>query len=250
MDKLTELADNLGQYFELAMVFIRKLLSLDLTVAQVKELIEVKEHPFWVAFGEATKILVAPPIVSDDTLKQIALWRKIYAEEGIGLPSDEELLKLIPMRQVGFNWLVIVPKGMTVNQAWAMAKKRFKCWKYTNSDLESVLSESERGETKAISITWFRDRVEADKEMKNLSANDLEGKSVKGITLLQRILLEVKYFTETGKHLDLEDWTLCSGSRFADGRVPGASWFDGEFCIFWTGLDDRLSDLRSRVVVG
>jgi hypothetical protein len=41
----------------------------------------------------------------------------------------------------------------------------------------------------------------------------LAARNIRGHYLLERLLYELKYFAETGKHLDIDNLTLCSGSR-------------------------------------
>ena len=71
------------------------------------------------------------------------------------------------------------------------------------------------------------------------------------MTLLERLILEVKYFTETGKHLDVKGVTLCTGSRNSDGNVPYVDWFSdaSEVCVGWYDVDDSgpMVGLRSAV---
>ncbi len=74
--------------------------------------------------GIAAYVAESAPKALAEIKKQFDLWRKIYSEEGIELPSDEELLKLLPERQPGFGWMVITVKGMSISLAWAMCKKR------------------------------------------------------------------------------------------------------------------------------
>lgn len=45
-----------------------------------------------------------------------------------------------------------------------------------------------------------------------------------GMTLLERLVLELFFFDKTGNHLDNEAATLCSGSRYIDGGIPMVSW--------------------------
>ena len=71
----------------------------------------------------------------------------------------------------------------------------------------------------------------------------------KGITLEERLLLEIEYFKKTGKHLDVENWTLCSGSRYQDGYVPSAYWDGDEFGVDWYGSDGRFACGRARSAV-
>ena len=167
-----------------------------------------------------------------------------FYEEFFGLAPS---LPLFNNRSNDFTYPIASPKGISVNLVWDVCKKRFKCWQYVGLDLESLLRESERGEMKETSIRFFRDRVEADEEMKNLSANDLAGS--RGITLLERLIMELKYFSETGEYLDIESWTLCSGSRFADGSVPGVFYAppSGSVGVCARDANDRNDHIRARV---
>ncbi len=93
---------------------------------------------------------------------------------------------------------------------------------------------------------------EPSEEFTNKSANDLakEYPDKHFITLRERILMELEYFEETGEHLDIKNLTLCAGSRYSDGLVPGCHLGgDGHFyvgCCYPGSADDNL---RARVAV-
>mgnify|MGYP001597207055 CR=1 FL=1 len=95
-----------------------------------------------------------------------------------------------------------------------------------------------------------RNRVEADEENKNLSADDVAEKQMSTETILERIIHELFHHWKTGKHLDVSNWTLCSGSRYSGGHVPLARWHGVRFALDWTLLAYRSEHLRSRVAVG
>ena len=119
--------------------------------------------------------------------------------------------------------------------------------------MDAVVQTNDRtAEEKSYAI-WVRERVEADEELANLSADDLVAKKAKmkfaDITPLERMLYELKFFMETGKHLDIQNVTLCSGSRDSGGHVPRAYWRGSRFEVDWDYLDSRDSSLRSREVV-
>ncbi|MFA6405007.1 MAG: hypothetical protein WCW03_03345 [Candidatus Paceibacterota bacterium] len=159
---------------------------------------------------------------------------------------------IIPERRKGFDRLVVVGDlTLTNNRAYDACDASFRSRRYTSDLNISVPSDKdERHPTKnGVYAVWFRDRVEADEELKNLSADDLISKEIKGITLLERELFELVYFMETGDHLDKQNWTLCSGSRNFDGDVPGAYRNDGRFKVCWFYCDNRDSNLRSREAV-
>ena len=95
----------------------------------------------------------------------------------------------------------------------------------------------------------FRDRPEADEEFKNLSANDLKARNHRGITALETIVDEIGFYKKTGGHRDIQNVTLCSGSRSSDGSVPWSYWNGDRFLLDGDGADGRNDGLRSRQAV-
>lgn len=97
----------------------------------------------------------------------------------------------------------------------------------------------------------FKKTVEADPELAGMSAQDLMEKGINGITLRERLIMELQYFEETGQHLDVDNVTLCSGSRDSGGGVPRVRWGRGgrELCVGWCGVGCRDPRLRARAAV-
>ena len=87
-----------------------------------------------------------------------------------------------------------------------------------------------------------------------IEAEDEKGKSYKDLkdpenycTLRERLLMEIAYFKDTGRHLDVDNWTLCAGSRTAGGYVPGVHLYgDGKVYVNYWHLDYASDDLRFR----
>ena len=159
---------------------------------------------------------------------------------------------IIPERRVGFDRLVVVgDPTLTNNHAYDACEASFRSWRYANDLNIAVPSDKdERHPTKnGVYAVWFRDRPEADEELKDLSADMIMEQKLKTITLLERELFELVYFMETGDHLDEQNWTLCSGSRDSDGDVPSALWCGDEFKVCWLYRGDRYPLLRSREAV-
>ena len=197
--------------------------------------------PEWVA-GELQRIIDA----SGKVLTEITDWQQFY-HDLFGLEID--LLGLsVPAKKKGFDRLVIVAQGMTLQRLYDNCVKLCPCWKWTDDDLDKIV-QSERTAKDGTYAVWFRDVVEADEELKNLSANDLKEKGIPGITLEERLLMELKYFKETGNHLDIKSWTLCSGSRCSSGGVPGVDWRSGGLGVDWYHPDNADDRLRSRRAV-
>lgn len=175
----------------------------------------------------------------------LADWRSFWNELGLELHTSS---LRIPERQDGFNRLLVMPQGATTNFLYDACAKLFPCWRYADN-LDVITSD--RDPAKGAYAIWLRDRVEADVELKGKSANDLAQAKIKGITLPERLAQELKYFKETGKHLDVENSTLCSGSRNPHGYVPGVRWFSesGRMRVDWDYPAYRHDYLRARATV-
>jgi hypothetical protein len=194
-----------------------------------------------------TKSLEKPKLA----LKQT--WRKIYKNwfdkeiniSDIKIPEDYN-----PEKHFG----LIIPGNLTMNEiAMAMRKKFKERGQEVSIDAENlntVVNKNDRPTDKSYAIL-FKNNIEADEDLKGLSADDLEKKGIKGITLKERLLMEILYFDKTGEHLDSDNYTLCSGSRDSDGDVPRVDWSskDSKLCVRWYSPDYSESYLRSRLAV-
>lgn len=146
----------------------------------------------------------------------------------------------------GFGWALFVAQGITLNQAWAKCKERFPLsFSVYGDDLDKAVTENDRN-TATGYVKRFRDRVEADNENKNISANVLKQCGVQSITLLERLLLELWYNWKTGKHLDIQNWTLCAGSRDINGNVPYVNWSDNKLRVNNYHPDNANVNIRAR----
>lgn len=164
-----------------------------------------------------------------NTVAFLADWTLFY-KEVFGLTVDLSQIPL-PAYRLGFNWGVAVLKGLTKQQVFDKGKELFPSWKYTNQDLDTAVSKDIRTNDET-HIIWCRDRREADEEHKNKSANDIKEQGINPMTFHERKLLGLWFYWKTkGHHLDKKRATLCAGSRYSDGGVPG---------VFWHGSYDRL----------
>jgi len=175
-------------------------------------------------------------------------WAEFY-QKYFGIELDFSNIR-IPKRQSGFDRLIIVARGLTLNQVYSVLAKHVPCWRYTD-DLDKAVTSNDRDPKDSTYAIWVRDRQEADEENKNLSANQLKEQDCQGITLLERLFYELKYWDETKKRLDVDNLTLCTGSRDGGGRVPGVDWRSDYRKVYvnWYSLDSANDYLRSRSVV-
>ena len=171
-------------------------------------------------------------------------WQAFYRDL-FGLELDFSGLR-IPEKQEGFDRLLVVAEGMTPNKLYDKCVELFPCWRYTKN-LDFITSD--RDPKNGAYVLWVKDGQEADEELKNSSANDLKKKNVTTETLPERLLHELKYFKETGKHLDIHNWTFCVGSRDPSGYVPYVGWDGDSFRVGWCDPDGRNDNFRGRAAV-
>jgi hypothetical protein len=189
------------------------------------------------------------PFIADESFFETKeMWKKIYKKHFRSKVDFSSLQIPECPGHVADYWLVIVAKGMTPEKIFLACKKTFGAWKWTEKNLDDV-ARSVRNSGAGSYAIWVRSSVEADEEFKNLSANELEKRGHKGITSEERMLLEIMYFEQTSKHLDINNVTLCTGSRYDDGNVPRVFWLGDGLSVRWDYPDDSSGNLRSRVVV-
>lgn len=125
-------------------------------------------------------------------------------------------------------------------------KALFSVWSYLD---DKELDQQFPPLTK-ITTREFLYSVEPDPDTLGKSAKEADPQQT-GITLRERLLMEIQYFKETGSHLDIKGWTICSGSRYSDGRVPSVCFHPstGEVRVNWYGVDHSHSPcgLRQQV---
>lgn len=175
-------------------------------------------------------------------------WKRIYRKH-FGMKVDFTNINIPECPgSVTDYWLVIVAKEMLSEKIFLACKKAFGGWKWTDKNLDEIVTSVRSAKNESYAI-WVRARVEADEEFKNLSANELKARGHKGITLEERMLLEVMYFEQTGEHLDIQNITFCAGSLYSDGDIPIVHWFGGKMRVYWYNPDDAHDFLRSREAV-
>jgi len=184
------------------------------------------------------------PFVVDNGIL-LADWRTFYRDE-FGIKFGEVK---VPEIRPGFDRLLVIAKGLTIQRAYDKCVEHFSCWKWADGDLDKAVPTNDRMPDNSSYAVYVHDRVEADEEHKNKSAETIWQAKIFGITLLERLLFELKYFRETGRHLDIQCITLCSGSRYTDGGVLSVSFDDGEVHVYWYFPGHAFDALRVREVV-
>lgn len=177
--------------------------------------------------------------ITDEFLSSREEWQNFYKEKFNWTVDFSSVI--VPVIPSDGKWrLLFIPKGMTMNLAFKIALSLFKSWKYYD-DLDKKVTKNIRN-TEHHYAVWVRDGVEPDQEFFGQSTRQADPEMLIGVTLLERILFEIKYFIETGSHLDIKGVTFCSGSRYADGYVPNAYLNnDDKFNVNYYSLDTSNS---------
>ena len=150
----------------------------------------------------------------------IADWENFYEKRGFEVDFSG---LAIPESREGFRH-IFVPKGMTPQGGYDLCAAKSKCWKYCgDKSLNDVVAREDRTAEKGSYVILVQDGVEPNEELKGKSADNLVAMRISGNTLTEALVHEAKYNDETGQHLNLVNWNLCSGSRCSDGHVPRVS---------------------------
>ncbi len=176
--------------------------------------------------------------------RELKEWRKLY-QEVFGLALSVEKIK-IPKALQGFDRMIVVAQGLTPDAVYAACAARFPCVRhYTKLDADVVKNERASDLTYAFLVRGER---EPDRELADMSADDLSKNKISAATLLEYLLCQLACFIETGNLLDEKNITLCAGSRYTDGRVPTAMSHRGELKIHWCAPHEKNLRLRAREV--
>jgi len=177
----------------------------------------------------------------------IAGWEKFlkdcFPEEQFDL-SALEVPERTPEEERKFTRLQFRSGSLSDETLFQKCKELFAAWKDTDESLDDVAVK------KAVrdSFIWVRDNEEADEKHKNKSANMIDEEGLRTESLGDRFLHELKYFKETGKHLDNKTVTITS-SRGADGCALLVHWFDDGMEVRRYDPGTRLDYWRPRQVV-
>ena len=156
---------------------------------------------------------------------------------------------VIPEKPDKGRWRLLIITDITLETLYAKCKELFSSWRWTSDNLDKVVDWNERDAQKSAYAIWVRDEIEADEDLKNLSANNVKKKGITTETLAERLIHELKFHDETGKHLDIKNVTLCTGSRYSDGSVPDVRWRCGRLGVYGYHPARADSRLRSRLAV-
>jgi hypothetical protein len=188
----------------------------------------------------------------ENSPEQIRLvWQKFY-QEVFGIETDFSEVEF-PKDKEGFERAIIMAKGITTQQLIKKCREYFAVSdgvsKAIGEDLEGVIV-SERSCMQESYAVLVQDLVEASRgKLEGFSADDAKAEKIATETLKERLIHELKYFLETGKHLDIESVTICAGSLLPSGEVPTVSSFKGNVLVVSKASNYSAGGYQPRPVI-
>ncbi|MDB4984415.1 MAG: hypothetical protein JWM20_594 [Patescibacteria group bacterium] len=216
---------------------LKQLLALASLIASVlEEIFTSGQAQYWLQNkSKLRKKLFEVFEITAETYTEVRQqWQEFY-QSAFGIEVDLSAVQVPEKPAEGNYRLLFIAKGLTTNKVYDSWK--FPKWRY-NDDLDKAVPTNKRTATESYAI-WVLIGDEPDQEFLGKSTKTADPSMEIGMTLLERMIFESKYFAETGKHLDVKGVTFCSGSRYSDGSVPCVDLnADGKVCVSWYDLDD------------
>ena len=136
----------------------------------------------------------------------IAEWEAFYKRH---FDMKVDLSKVqIPDMQGNFSRILILAKGLTPQRVLAAYEARFPLSFSGRDDIRNRRSSKSR--SYAIRV---RDSQESDKELNGYTEARLKEEKIEGIAVVEWLIYDMKFYEETGWHLDTKSKTICSGSK-------------------------------------
>lgn len=161
---------------------------------------------------------------------------QFWARRGIELSESEARSAIEALQEVEeFDYFLVMPKGITVSQLWEMMGKEMKVDTSFENEIKFRFIPRESTHTYAVAT---RDRQEADYYCPQFdsfchhnSSLDWEKTAVQFMTLPEYMIMAMRYFEETGNHLDEKGSTSFPRLRMTTGHVPEMGYSYGRSVI-------------------
>lgn len=209
----------------------------------------------WIGDSGVLRLALADALVehSVSASNQLSFWLAFYRQRfprEFDAAGGEKAFRSIqiPEERTDFIWLVVVLQGITTKQVYDLCEALFDTDIAKGvGGIDFNLLADERDNKKSYAI-WVRARQEADNELAGQKPMGIKAKKLKTMTLVERMLLELRYFTEFGDHLDKDFKTICTGSPLPNG-VATAGQDNNKFFVGWEHPDYTSSKHAAREVV-
>lgn len=172
--------------------------------------------------------------------------QQTFYHQIFGVKFDNSNIRVPPYLK-GYDWAIAIIKDLTLNKIIKVCKAHFSVNSYYKDFDKEIVYNELRPQNNY--IVRFRNRIEADKELRKFSANWLRKQGINCNTFKERLILELYYHWKTRGHLDIQNITLCADSRDIDGFVPLIYWRNDKLYIFRCSPGTANPRLSSRAVV-
>lgn len=172
----------------------------------------------------------------ESELNAVREWQSFYRRH-FGLEPDLKNIDMPPLVD-GYDRLIIVASGLSYERLIIEMRRKFDVV-FVNKYLPNYFDNNFthiRNNNKAYAIR-VRDRIESGETdigragiEKITPGNRHPLPVINEMTLMERLLFEMKYHEETNQHLDLETFTVCAGSHFKRDSLalsPAVGWKQG-----------------------
>lgn len=148
--------------------------------------------------------------------QQLADWRSFYQSEfGIALGNVD-----ISAAFTGSERLIVVAQSLTADDVLAHCERYFRITFGMPRPVANNIRHEDRNSNRSYAIT-IPPHFKSKKSGSVPNADSFIAAGHRGMTLLERLLLELKHFVETGKHIEgASSSTLCTGTRMDADFIP------------------------------
>lgn len=221
--------------------------SLDVTASQLSEFLKQIGNRGLNGF-HIQQILDHKDPFGLHNLNDKRIWAYVYELCGVEFPFHECDWNIKPD-----EWTIPVDVGMTPYPIVKAMREFGVEFQLCGEDLDSNLANDRDVSKSGPYLVNFKTQVESGKEFEQISEHELMERSICGITLTERLLLEFAFHLVTGKHLDNSSTTLCSGSAYCttQGRYIPVVYFEKrKVVVKITHPSLPLEKVSTRKVVG
>jgi hypothetical protein len=207
--------------------------------------------------ADKTPVDSTPTIIVRKPNKHAILWRAFYEHDFSKLvakyPADFDFSKVeIPSAPREYGVIQFMPRRGILSDEIVLTGGvvPYKIsYRWGNNMDTAIDHDFGRDRLDSAYAVRYRFNVEADEDMKNMSAREIAEKEINTLTFRERAGAGRFWMWHKNIILDRRTFTLCAGSRSSGGRVPGLDWGGGGVVVDWRGLDDAGDCLRGRQAV-
>lgn len=145
-------------------------------------------------------------------------WTCFYKHLGVGEIDFSDIV--VPKRRPGFNRLIVIPQGLTLEMTIELCREFFPCYIYGAKRPEGVRIIGAGENFESGYALWARNNRETDPKLKGMCVCKCRETNKRFMKLIPRLLFELKFFHERDRHLDengvSSTYTVCPDTYFID----------------------------------